>query len=155
MFYGTDNIPWDISGHSPHLVLLQLIACYTFDHMLSWFWFVVDVKQMRSSRNFCVDIVLLVIILGIAAYLYKFVLPFSLYKQTKQHVAIRVLLKILLNLCQGWFFKKIPRVYWGLLQQSSFLKSGWNFLNLTLNCGIILENFEIWSKFRPNWCLPP
>jgi hypothetical protein len=28
-------------------------------------------KQMRSSRNFCIDIILLVIILGIAAYLYK------------------------------------------------------------------------------------
>ncbi|KAH9605303.1 hypothetical protein KSS87_013612, partial [Heliosperma pusillum] len=29
------------------------------------------VIQMRSSRNFCIDIVLLCIILGIAAYLYK------------------------------------------------------------------------------------
>ncbi|KAH9603752.1 hypothetical protein KSS87_019570 [Heliosperma pusillum] len=29
------------------------------------------VTQMRSSRNFCIDIVLLCIILGIAAYLYK------------------------------------------------------------------------------------
>ena len=27
--------------------------------------------QLRSSRNFCIDIVLLIIILGIAAYLYK------------------------------------------------------------------------------------
>lgn len=27
--------------------------------------------QMRSSRNFCIDIILLCIILGIAAYLYK------------------------------------------------------------------------------------
>lgn len=33
--------------------------------------------QMRSSRNFCVDVTLLVIILGIAAYLYKFVPAFS------------------------------------------------------------------------------
>jgi hypothetical protein len=32
--------------------------------------------QMRSSRNFCIDVTLLVIILGIAAYLYKCVLPF-------------------------------------------------------------------------------
>ncbi|CAJ2656666.1 unnamed protein product [Trifolium pratense] len=30
------------------------------------------VNQLRSSRNFCIDIVLLIIILGIAAYLYKF-----------------------------------------------------------------------------------
>ncbi|KAB5552411.1 hypothetical protein DKX38_009722 [Salix brachista] len=29
------------------------------------------VNQLRSSRNFCIDIVLLIIILGIAAYLYK------------------------------------------------------------------------------------
>ncbi|RYR50880.1 hypothetical protein Ahy_A06g025882 isoform B [Arachis hypogaea] len=29
------------------------------------------VMQLRSSRNFCIDIVLLIIILGIAAYLYK------------------------------------------------------------------------------------
>ncbi|CAM6093759.1 unnamed protein product [Calypogeia fissa] len=29
------------------------------------------VTQMRSSRNFCIDITLLIIILGIAAYLYK------------------------------------------------------------------------------------
>ncbi|XP_045802262.1 syntaxin-71-like, partial [Trifolium pratense] len=29
------------------------------------------VTQLRSSRNFCIDIVLLIIILGIAAYLYK------------------------------------------------------------------------------------
>ncbi|KAJ6934293.1 hypothetical protein NC651_009358 [Populus alba x Populus x berolinensis] len=29
-------------------------------------------NQLRSSRNFCIDIVLLIIILGIAAYLYKF-----------------------------------------------------------------------------------
>ncbi|KAM1441680.1 hypothetical protein ACFX14_009615 [Malus domestica] len=29
------------------------------------------VNQLRSSRNFCIDIVLLCIILGIAAYLYK------------------------------------------------------------------------------------
>ncbi|RRT84572.1 hypothetical protein B296_00003223 [Ensete ventricosum] len=29
------------------------------------------VFQLRSSRNFCIDIVLLCIILGIAAYLYK------------------------------------------------------------------------------------
>ena len=27
--------------------------------------------QLRSSRNFCIDIVLLIIVLGIAAYLYK------------------------------------------------------------------------------------
>ena len=27
--------------------------------------------QLRSSRNFCIDIILLCIILGIAAYLYK------------------------------------------------------------------------------------
>jgi len=27
--------------------------------------------QLQSSRNFCIDIVLLIIILGIAAYLYK------------------------------------------------------------------------------------
>ncbi|OIT39168.1 syntaxin-71 [Nicotiana attenuata] len=29
------------------------------------------VNQLRSSRNFCIDIILLIIILGIAAYLYK------------------------------------------------------------------------------------
>ncbi|XP_059630306.1 syntaxin-71-like [Cornus florida] len=29
------------------------------------------VNQLRSSRNFCIDIILLCIILGIAAYLYK------------------------------------------------------------------------------------
>jgi hypothetical protein len=29
--------------------------------------------QLRSSRNFCVDIILLVILLGITAFLYKFV----------------------------------------------------------------------------------
>uniref|UniRef100_A0A6N2LAV0 t-SNARE coiled-coil homology domain-containing protein n=1 Tax=Salix viminalis TaxID=40686 RepID=A0A6N2LAV0_SALVM len=29
------------------------------------------VNQLRSSRNFCIDIVLLIIILGIAAYLYN------------------------------------------------------------------------------------
>ncbi|EXC16238.1 hypothetical protein L484_024410 [Morus notabilis] len=29
------------------------------------------VNQLRSSRNFCIDIVLLIIVLGIAAYLYK------------------------------------------------------------------------------------
>ncbi|GAU20273.1 hypothetical protein TSUD_337540 [Trifolium subterraneum] len=29
------------------------------------------VTQLRSSRNFCIDIVMLIIILGIAAYLYK------------------------------------------------------------------------------------
>ncbi|KAK4593786.1 hypothetical protein RGQ29_017753 [Quercus rubra] len=34
------------------------------------------VTQLRSSRNFCIDIILLSIILGIAAYLYKFhILP--------------------------------------------------------------------------------
>lgn len=27
--------------------------------------------QLRSSRNFCIDIILLCVILGIAAYLYK------------------------------------------------------------------------------------
>ncbi|KAJ7972420.1 Syntaxin-71-like protein [Quillaja saponaria] len=32
------------------------------------------VNQLRSSRNFCIDIVLLCIILGIAAYLYKILL---------------------------------------------------------------------------------
>ncbi|GMP85094.1 hypothetical protein CsSME_00038388 [Camellia sinensis var. sinensis] len=29
------------------------------------------VNQLRSSRNFCIDIILLCIILGIAAYIYK------------------------------------------------------------------------------------
>ncbi|XP_073390979.1 syntaxin-71 isoform X3 [Physcomitrium patens] len=36
-----------------------------------------SLTAMRSSRNFCVDVTLLVIILGIAAYLYKFVPAFS------------------------------------------------------------------------------
>ncbi|OMO72521.1 hypothetical protein CCACVL1_17735 [Corchorus capsularis] len=31
------------------------------------------VNQLRSSRNFCIDIVLLIIVLGIAAYLYNYV----------------------------------------------------------------------------------
>jgi hypothetical protein len=49
--------------------------------------------QLRSSRNFCVDIILLVILLGIAAFLYKFVPPPFLAISVPYRVSIVVLLQ--------------------------------------------------------------
>ncbi|KAH0448879.1 hypothetical protein IEQ34_022679 [Dendrobium chrysotoxum] len=48
------------------------------------------INQLRSSRNFCIDIILLCIILGIAAYLYKLHLGRLSYCFLKQLSSIKI-----------------------------------------------------------------
>lgn len=66
------------------------------------------VFQLRSSRNFCIDIILLCIILGIAAYLYKWVLsglpPFS-----STCISWRILYEGSLTYCWTVFFVQCPK----------------------------------------------
>lgn len=66
------------------------------------------VFQLRSSRNFCIDIILMCIILGIAAYLYKWVLsglpPFS-----STCISWRILYEGSLTYCWTVFFVQCPK----------------------------------------------
>ncbi|KAJ8748996.1 hypothetical protein K2173_013436 [Erythroxylum novogranatense] len=52
--------------NSDHIIHLHLFSCPLLSFGCDWTLF-----QLRSSRNFCIDITLLCIVLGIAAYLYN------------------------------------------------------------------------------------
>ena len=60
-----------VSVFAAFLSLQMHIRVLFFYSLLLDLMHVLFLLQLRSSRNFCIDIVLLCVILGIAAYLYK------------------------------------------------------------------------------------
>lgn len=71
----TQKYECETQGHNYTGILymdkLEILCFHSFIWKLRFNLCIPIIFQLRSSRNFCIDIILLCLILGIAAYLYK------------------------------------------------------------------------------------